>query len=43
MLLLLYIESNDYVQPIGKGKRRIKKSDKKFEEKLDQLIEDWYK
>lgn len=38
-----YIEGNDYVQPIGKGKRRIKKSDKKFKEKIDQLLVEWNK
>ncbi len=38
-----YIEQRDSIQPVGKGKRIIKKSDKVFEEKKEKLIKDWNK
>lgn len=38
-----YIEQRDSIRPVGKGKRIIKKSDNKFEEKKEKLIRDWNK
>lgn len=38
-----YIEQRDSIRPVGKGKRIIKKSDKKFEEKKEKLIINWNK
>ncbi len=38
-----YIEQRGSIRPVGKGKRIIKKSDKKFEEKKEKLIRDWNK
>lgn len=31
----------DFIIPVGKGKRIIKKSDKKFKEKIEKLITEW--
>lgn len=39
-----YIDKGEYLDfiiPVGKGKRIIKKSDKKFKEKIDKLIIEW--
>ncbi len=36
-----FIDKGNVIQPIGKGKRAIKKSDKKFEEKKERLIQEW--
>lgn len=38
-----YIDKGDFIQPIGKGKRIIRQSDKKIEEKKERLISDWNK
>lgn len=36
-----YIERRDFFEPIGKGKRIIKKTDKKLVEKLERLQKEW--
>ncbi|MEP2280058.1 hypothetical protein [Maribacter sp.] len=36
-----YIERRDFFEPIGKGKRVIKKTDKKLVEKLERLQKEW--
>jgi len=38
-----YIERKDSIQPIGKGKRIIKKTDKKLDEKINMLKIEWNK
>lgn len=38
-----FIDKRDFIQPIGKGKRIIRKSDKKIEEKKERLISNWNK
>lgn len=38
-----YIDQRDFLQVVGKGKRIIRKSDKKFEEKKSAIIRDWNK
>ena len=36
-----YIERRDFFEPIGKGMRIIKKTDKRLEEKIEKLVTEW--